>query len=87
MQGRQCECDHGFTGDDCEQEAEVTIATSANKWSLKCLQMCGGQFDSPAGFIDFPVGAGTFYSHSISCDYSIHVQPGMVVSLAFTQFR
>ena len=49
--------------------------------------MCGGQFDSPAGFIDFPVGAGTFYSHSISCDYSIHVQPGMVVSLEFTQFR
>ena len=50
-------------------------------------QMCGGQFDSPAGFIDFPVGAGTVYSHSISCDYSIHVQPGMVVSLVFTQFR
>lgn len=49
--------------------------------------MCGGQFDSPTGFIDFPVGEGTVYEHSIACDYVIRVEPGMVVALTFTQFR
>ena len=70
-QGRVCECSHGFTGDDCAEE----------------VQACGGEFNSPAGFIDFPVGTGTFYEHSVSCDYIIRVSPGMVVNLTFTEFR
>ena len=70
-QGRECECDHGFTGEDCEEEVLA----------------CGGQYDAPAGFIDFPVGSGTFYDHSISCDYLIRVEPGMVVNLTFIEFR
>jgi hypothetical protein len=48
---------------------------------------CGGEFNSPAGFIDFPVGTGTFYEHSVSCDYIIRVSPGMVVNLTFSEFR
>ena len=71
QEGRVCECNHGFTGPDCQEE----------------VLSCGGHFDQPAGFIDFPVGVGTFYDHSISCDYVIRVEPGMVVNLTFTEFR
>ena len=51
------------------------------------VESCGGNYNSPAGFIDFPVGDGTEYGHSLSCDYTITVEQGMVVSLAFTQFN
>ncbi len=40
---------------------------------------CGGDFDSPAGFIDFPPGEGTEYGHSLACDYTIRVAEGKVV--------
>ena len=48
---------------------------------------CGGSYDAPAGFIDFPVGDGTMYDHSLSCDYTISVEPGKVVNITFTQFN
>ena len=69
--GFNCECASGFTGITCLEE----------------VQFCGGTFDSPAGFIDFPVGSGTNYDHSISCDYNIQVEEGKVINITFSEFR
>ena len=69
--GYSCECPSGFTGTNCQEE----------------VQSCGGSFDAPAGFIDFPVGSGTLYQHSISCDYTIHVEEGKVVKITFSEFN
>ena len=44
---------------------------------------CGGDYDSPAGFIDFPPGEGTEYGHSLACDYTIRVAEGKVVTNIF----
>ena len=40
-----------------------------------------------AGFIDFPVGEGNLYQHSLSCDYTITVDQDKVVNITFTQFN
>ena len=40
-----------------------------------------------AGFIDFPVGEGNLYQHSLSCDYTITVDHDKVVNITFTQFN
>ena len=42
---------------------------------------CGGDYDSPAGFIDFPPGEGTEYGHSLACDYTIRVAEGKVTNI------
>ena len=69
----------------------ATLATTAERrWGslhhdhllLVVLQVlaCGGLFNSPAGFIDFPPGDGTEYGHSLACDYTIRVAEGKVVT-------
>ena len=69
--GYQCQCPSGFTGDNCQQEDLA----------------CGGDFTGVAGFIDFPLGEASQYSHSLACDYTITVAQDKVVTLAFTQFN
>ena len=41
---------------------------------------CGGEYDAPAGHIDFPVGEGVQYGHSLACDYTIRGEQGKVRS-------
>ena len=41
---------------------------------------CGGEYDAPAGHIDFPVGEGAQYGHSLACDYTIRGEQGKVWS-------
>ena len=49
------------------------------KWMLQVLS-CGGEYDAPAGHIDFPVGEGVQYGHSLACDYTIRGEQGKVRS-------
>ena len=69
--GYTCECPSGFTGDNCQEEVLA----------------CGGDFSAVAGFIDFPVGDGSVYDHSLSCDYTITVEEDKVVNMTFSQFQ
>ena len=61
--------------------------------SVKCcvvtmLQVlsCGGEYDAPAGHIDFPVGDGAQYGHSLACDYTIRGEPGKVRSMLWVLY-